>query len=272
MTQNDLMWPSSLTRLTPGTLPSCAPSLPRDPLHFAHVQLAESGHSSHSIRLDPYSAWPVWFSQPDPSYLRFSFSSAVSTRLAVLANKNEPASLTSHHVLQTVGEARPTRLERDPPDQLHSEWLYYFEAGSWYVTLVNDSPLPATLSVDISSVRNESIECPSHCHHHGLCHLGHCQCFPGFIGPDCADSKWTGSDLTHPTHLTSPADVCPVLCSGHGQYLQGSCRCESGWKGRECSLRSGQCEVPDCNGNGECEEGRCRCRAGFKGEVCDLGE
>lgn len=33
------------------------------------------------------------------------------------------------------------------------------------------------------------LTCPNECHDHGNCHLGKCHCFPGFIGPDCADSK-----------------------------------------------------------------------------------
>ncbi|GIY23951.1 hypothetical protein CDAR_467471 [Caerostris darwini] len=31
------------------------------------------------------------------------------------------------------------------------------------------------------------LTCPNACHDHGNCHLGKCHCFPGYIGPDCAD-------------------------------------------------------------------------------------
>ncbi|CAG2163482.1 unnamed protein product [Oppiella nova] len=102
------------------------------------------------------------------------------------------------------------------------------------------------------AIKEVPTTCPNNCHNHGNCHLGKCQCFPGYIGHDCADN------------------VCPVLCGGHGRYLQGSCRCETGWKGPECTIRSTDCEVNDCNGRGKCVSGVCQCFSGFRGDSCDI--
>lgn len=129
--------------------------------------------------------------------------------------------------------------------------IHFLEPGTWFLSLINDDPLPVSLALQPSVARDVPTSCPSQCHGHGSCRLGQCHCFPGYIGLDCADS------------------VCPVLCSGHGRLVQGRCRCEPGWKGAECAVRDDLCELPDCSGHGRCVRGRCICEPGFGGDNCE---
>ncbi|KAH9422932.1 Teneurin-2 [Dermatophagoides pteronyssinus] len=219
-----------------------------------------------SLRLTPFSSWSIWFNQIQSSYINFQFYAPINTRLALVANKNEPPSLTIHQIFQLISEDT-LLMDNSISNNIGSnynkrdsqlalmQFKHLFDQGSWYLSLVNDIDIIIPLVVNISIVQNQTsqqtINCPNNCNNHGYCHTGRCHCFPGFIGTDCADN------------------VCPVFCNGHGQYLQGSCRCETGWKGRECSIRSNECETSDCNGNGLCIDGICHCHPGFKGDDCE---
>jgi hypothetical protein len=80
------------------------------------------------------------------------------------------------------------------------------------------------VSADLTSA------CPRGCSGHGQCLQGQCQCSPGYIGQDCALSKYSVLFcLTKTVHLASG-------CSGHGQCLQGQCQCSPGYIGQDCAL------------------------------------
>lgn len=192
---------------------TCPLTLPRDPLQFKELHLFESPTSPFSIRLLPFTAWTIWFSQTESSYVNFQFYGPLNTRLALLANKNEPPTLTTHQIFQVISEDSQSesplsRIKRDSQVWAQNQWflvminlfcsvwqlvhlksVLYFEPGSWYVTVVNDIDQISSLVVNISTIHNITTQCPNKCHNHGFCHLGKCQCFPGFIGVDCADSK-----------------------------------------------------------------------------------
>ena len=141
--------------------------------------------------------------------------------------------------------------------------------------------MTATVSNDLTSA------CPRGCSGNGECVLGHCQCNPGFDGPDCSLSKFdtfiklypfknstlrTLQAINRPSFMQTLPGTCPVLCSNNGEYEEGACRCYPGWKGAECSIRHNECEVPDCNNHGNCFNGQCQCSRGYTGQFCEQGK
>ncbi|KAH9517406.1 Teneurin-2 [Dermatophagoides farinae] len=241
------------------------------PPHTMSISSSPSPSMPISLRLTPFSSWSIWFNQIESSslHINFQFYAPIHTRLALVANKNEPPSLTMHQIFQVISDDEDTLLVEDSISNSNHikrdsqlammQFEHKFDQGSWYLSLINDFDIIIPLVVNISIIQNQTLQqqpqainCMNNCNNHGYCSGdGRCHCFPGFIGTDCSDN------------------VCPIFCNGHGQYLQGSCHCESGWKGRECTLRSNECEIADCNGNGLCIDGSCHCRPGFKGNDCE---
>lgn len=183
--------------------PSCP--LPRDPLQFKEIRLLQSaiGPTPVSFRLAPLTTWTVNIRLRDSSNVNFHFLApmalALHARLVLIAAKNEPPSLSQHQIYQVIrfegavsgniGQLQK-RTARDLK-LLPLQSTHYLETGVWYITLVNDDrekTLP--LVGNISVMSNQVTECSSDCHKHGHCHMGRCQCFPGFLGHDCAESKW----------------------------------------------------------------------------------
>ncbi|XP_042895037.2 teneurin-m isoform X2 [Parasteatoda tepidariorum] len=203
-----------------------------------------------SRTLQPQESWNTFFSHPEASFVRLNFSMPHNSRLALLARKNEPPSITSYDIMEVIGDEMRRYVRAALPRQEIS-FLHFLEPGTWYFSIINDDSTAIGVSFQPSLARDVPTSCPNNCHHHGNCHLGKCHCFPGYIGHDCADS------------------VCPVHCNGHGRYVQGICRCETGWKGAECNVPVTECEVMDCNNQGFCVGGKCQCRAGYKGHHCE---
>ncbi|XP_023229639.1 teneurin-m-like isoform X2 [Centruroides sculpturatus] len=200
--------------------------------------------------LPAHESWNVWFSQLESTFVRFNFSVSHGTRLAFLARKNEPPSITAYDIMEVIADEH--RLYKRATIQ-HDEvkFLHHLDPGTWYISIINDDSKAVIVNFHPTAARDIPTTCPNDCHEHGNCHLGKCHCFPGYIGPDCADS------------------VCPVLCSGHGRYVHGRCRCEPGWKGAECSVQADECEIADCNGQGRCVDGTCQCNSGYRGLHCE---
>ncbi|XP_055013544.1 LOW QUALITY PROTEIN: tenascin-like [Boleophthalmus pectinirostris] len=97
------------------------------------------------------------------------------------------------------------------------------------------------------SISPDSRLCPNDCSDQGRCVDGHCQCFPGFSGADCAKEE------------------CPVDCGERGRCVDGECQCDPGFSGPDCS----QSSCPgNCNNRGRCVDGKCVCESGFGGENC----
>ncbi|XP_037506550.1 teneurin-m isoform X1 [Rhipicephalus sanguineus] len=225
----------------PAAREPCRPPAQADA--YAEVELG----TRLTHHLEAHDAWNVRFEQPEAAFVRFNVTAPQGARLALLARRNEPPSLTARDVAEVVATAgghRSAVLEE-------VDLIHFLEPGTWFLSLINDDPLPVSLALQPAVARDVPTSCPSQCHGHGSCRLGQCHCFPGYIGLDCADS------------------VCPVLCSGHGRLVQGRCRCEPGWKGAECAVRDDLCELPDCSGHGRCVRGRCICEPGFGGENCE---
>ncbi|XP_067122609.1 teneurin-m-like isoform X2 [Centruroides vittatus] len=225
--------------------PACL-ILPREITVYQEIQIGPLNNR----KLRPQQTWNLWFVQQEAMFVRFNFSVGHGARLALLARRSDPPSITNYDFMEVVGEDR-RRYKRATLAQDEISFLHYLQEGNWYLSLINDHHNQVSIAFHLSLAREVPTTCPSNCHQHGNCHLGKCHCFPGYIGPDCADS------------------VCPVLCSGHGKYIQGTCKCETGWKGPECNIQSNECEVPDCLNHGRCVDGLCLCQPGYKGINCE---
>ena len=180
---------------------NCPQSLPRDPLYFKEVRLGQGGSTGvtpFSFRLAPYTAWTVWFSQIESSFVNIQFYAPLHARLVLLAAKNEPPTFAIHQVFQVISEEalsgnNQNRLQRRmirESQLLQLQSMHYLEQGSWYLTLVNDIDSTLPLVVNMSAVHNMSTKCPNDCNNHGHCHFGKCKCFPGFLSEDCSDSEY----------------------------------------------------------------------------------
>lgn len=61
--------------------------------------------------LDAHDAWNLWFNQPDSAFVRFNVTAPQGARLALLARRNEPPSLTARDLAEIVAtdSRRPYR-------------------------------------------------------------------------------------------------------------------------------------------------------------------
>lgn len=87
-------------------------------------------------------------------------------------------------------------------------------------------------------------DCPHGCDH-GICNLGTCECFAGYIGHNCSMTcfeGWGGDFCDVP--------ICHNDCSGRGFCeVPGQCKCYAGFSGPECEIV--KCPK-DCGGHGVC--------------------
>ncbi|XP_028967535.1 teneurin-m [Galendromus occidentalis] len=231
--------------------------IPHQAESFNQIKLGDE--MTHTIA--PQESWNIWFNHHEPSFVRFNVTTQQGCKLALFAGKNNPPTLTVNAFRETISSEAPqvaefhmsTKSRRAVGMTLEEvELIHYLEAGTWYLSIINDDFLETTMAVTATVASDVSSDCPNGCSGHGNCEMGKCKCHPGFSGSDCSDS------------------VCPTLCNGHGRFVQGVCRCESGWKGVECGVPEKECEVPDCNGNGRCSNrGQCVCKPGFSGAACE---
>ncbi|GFY52620.1 teneurin-m [Trichonephila inaurata madagascariensis] len=57
-----------------------------------------------SRTLLPQESWNTFFSHPEASFVRLNFSVPHSSRLALLARKNAPPSITSYDIMEVIGD------------------------------------------------------------------------------------------------------------------------------------------------------------------------
>lgn len=133
---------------------------------------------------------------------------------------------------------------------------------------------------------------------------GACQCYPGFVGGDCAGiscpkSPANGEECGGSSHGTCSYTtgtctctaaytgmscselVCPVAeggkhsneCSNHGTCDRafGTCRCTDGYSGKACECVPG-CTATSCGSHGKCDciTGACTCSTGYSGVDCTV--
>ncbi|XP_048400349.1 teneurin-1 isoform X3 [Stegostoma tigrinum] len=196
-------------------------------------------------------------------YLKFNVSLAKDALLGIYGRRNLPPTHTQFDFVKLLDGKQLIKQENKPPDKSkhtprnlilmalqEAGFVEYMDPGTWHFAFYNDGKKMEQVFV-LTSVIESMDECSSNCNGNGECIAGHCHCFPGFLGPDCA------------------RDSCPVLCSANGQYEKGHCLCHSDWKGPECDVPGDQCIDPTCQGHGACVAGVCICVPGYRGESCE---
>ncbi|RWS31001.1 N-acetylglucosamine-1-phosphodiester alpha-N-acetylglucosaminidase-like protein [Leptotrombidium deliense] len=177
----------------------------KDLLSFTEIKV--NADSAITGTLEAYNSWNGYLNQAQPGFVRFYFHSLPpSSRLALYARKNEVPSLTRYELVEFINSDKPpsssklTKRNSESGSQRNGisvEMLDFFEAGQWYITLVNDGEETVPLNLNVSSASDIPSSCHNSCNGHGKCHLGKCQCFPGFIGHDCADSEFVAQISIH---------------------------------------------------------------------------
>ncbi|XP_053229175.1 teneurin-1 isoform X4 [Podarcis raffonei] len=198
-----------------------------------------------------------------PMYLKFNVSLAKDSLFGIYGRRNIPPTHTQFDFVKLMDgkqlikpESRHSEESQHAPRNLilmslqETGFIEYMDQGTWHLAFYNDGKKMEQVQVLTTAIEVMD-DCSTNCNGNGECISGHCHCFPGFLGPDCA------------------RDSCPVLCSGNGEYEKGHCLCRNGWKGPECDVPEEQCIDPTCFGHGKCIMGICICDPGYKGEICE---
>ncbi|KAK7899528.1 hypothetical protein WMY93_020381 [Mugilogobius chulae] len=187
--------------------------------------------------IPPGLFWRFHMTVHHPTYIKFNLSLSHNALLGVYGRRNIPPTHTQFDFVKLLdGKALPRSLT-DPVSA----------AKTPKGLLLSGLQETGFIDTPIDSMDG----CSTDCNGNGECVAGHCHCFAGFLGPDCAK------------------DSCPVLCSGNGMYEKGRCVCLPGWKGAECNVEEGQCIDPTCSNHGSCIQGICICSPAYKGVNCE---
>ncbi|XP_005995616.1 teneurin-1 [Latimeria chalumnae] len=213
--------------------------------------------------IPPGLFWRFQFTIYHPVYMKFNVSLAKDALLGIYGRRNIPPTHTQFDFVKLMDGKQLIKQEGKNMEDLYftprsliltslqeTGFIEYLDPGTWHLAFYNDGKKMEQVFVLTTSI--ETMDgCSTNCNGNGECISGHCHCFIGFLGPDCA------------------RDSCPVLCSGNGEYEKGHCLCHNGWKGPECDVRDDQCIDPTCFGHGTCIMGVCICVPGYKGESCE---
>ncbi|XP_062939014.1 teneurin-1 isoform X3 [Cynocephalus volans] len=213
--------------------------------------------------IPPGLFWRFQITIHHPIYLKFNISLAKDSLLGIYGRRNIPPTHTQFDFVKLMdGKQLVKHDSKGSEDSQHSPrnliltslqetgFIEYMDQGPWYLAFYNDGKKMEQVFVLTTAIEIMD-DCSTNCNGNGECISGHCHCFPGFLGPDCA------------------RDSCPVLCGGNGEYEKGHCVCRNGWKGPECDVPEEQCIDPTCFGHGTCIMGVCICVPGYKGEICE---
>ncbi|XP_064184438.1 teneurin-1-like isoform X1 [Anguilla rostrata] len=207
--------------------------------------------------------WRFHLTVHHPTYVKFNISLARDALLGIYGRRNIPPTHTQFDFVKLLDGKQLIKPETKGPEESSSAprnlilgalqetgFIEYMDPGTWYLAIYNDGKKIEQVLV-LSSTIETMDGCSTDCNGNGECVAGHCHCFTGFLGPDCAK------------------DSCPVLCSGNGEYEKGHCVCHPGWKGPECDLQEDQCMDPTCSNHGTCIQGICMCSPAYKGNNCE---
>ncbi|CAM4720009.1 teneurin-1 isoform X1 [Lepidochelys kempii] len=214
--------------------------------------------------IPPGLFWRFQITIHHPIYLKFNISLAKDSLLGIYGRRNIPPTHTQFDFVKLMDgkqlikqEARNSEESQHAPRNLiltslqETGFIEYMDQGAWHMAFYNDGKKMEQVFLLTTAIVEIMDGCSTNCNGNGECISGHCHCFPGFLGPDCA------------------RDSCPILCNGNGEYEKGHCVCRNGWKGPECDVPEEQCIDPTCFGHGTCIMGVCICVPGYKGEICE---
>ncbi|KAL4648805.1 teneurin-1-like [Arapaima gigas] len=214
--------------------------------------------------IPPGLFWRFHLTIHHPTYVKFNVSLARDALLGIYGRRNIPPTHTQFDFVKLLDGTQLIKQEMKSMEESSSTsrnliaavqdtgFIEYMDPGTWYLAFYNDGKRMEKVIV-LSSVLETSDGCSTDCNGNGECVAGHCHCFSGFLGPDCA------------------RDACPVLCTGNGEYEKGHCLCHPGWKGPECDVQEDQCIDPTCSNHGNCIQGTCVCFPAYKGINCEQG-
>nr|XP_006632818.2 PREDICTED: teneurin-1 isoform X1 [Lepisosteus oculatus]XP_015206937.1 PREDICTED: teneurin-1 isoform X1 [Lepisosteus oculatus]XP_015206938.1 PREDICTED: teneurin-1 isoform X1 [Lepisosteus oculatus] len=213
--------------------------------------------------IPPGLFWRFHITVHHPTYVKFNISLAKDALLGIYGRRNIPPTHTQFDFVKLLDgkqlikqEAKVSEESSSSPRNLiltslqETGFIEYMDPGTWYLAFYNDGKKMEQVFV-LTTVIETMDGCSTNCNGNGECISGHCHCFTGFLGPDCAK------------------DSCPVLCSGNGEYEKGHCLCHPGWKGPECDIQEDQCIDPTCSNHGSCIKGVCVCIPTYKGTNCE---
>ncbi|XP_065412706.1 teneurin-1 isoform X3 [Chrysemys picta bellii] len=213
--------------------------------------------------IPPGLFWRFQITIHHPMYLKFNISLAKDSLLGIYGRRNIPPTHTQFDFVKLMDgkqlikqEPRNSEESQHAPRNLilttlqETGFIEYMDQGAWHMAFYNDGKKMEQVFLLTTAIEIMD-DCSTNCNGNGECISGHCHCFPGFLGPDCA------------------RDSCPILCNGNGEYEKGHCVCRNGWKGPECDVPEEQCIDPTCFGHGTCIMGVCICVPGYKGEICE---
>uniref|UniRef100_A0A674JCB1 Teneurin-1 n=1 Tax=Terrapene triunguis TaxID=2587831 RepID=A0A674JCB1_9SAUR len=213
--------------------------------------------------IPPGLFWRFQITIHHPMYLKFNISLAKDSLLGIYGRRNIPPTHTQFDFVKLMDGKQLIKQEpRNPEESQHAPrnliltslqetgFIEYMDQGAWHMAFYNDGKKMEQVFLLTTAIEIMD-DCSTNCNGNGECISGHCHCFPGFLGPDCA------------------RDSCPILCNGNGEYEKGHCVCRNGWKGPECDVPEEQCIDPTCFGHGTCIMGVCICVPGYKGEICE---
>ncbi|XP_066570780.1 teneurin-1 [Amia ocellicauda] len=213
--------------------------------------------------IPPGLFWRFHITVHHPTYVKFNISLARDALLGIYGRRNIPPTHTQFDFVKLLDgkqlikpEVKASEESSSAPRNLiltslqETGFIEYMDPGTWYLAFYNDGKKMEQVFVLTNAI--ETMDgCSTNCNGNGECISGHCHCFTGFLGPDCAK------------------DSCPVLCSGNGEYEKGHCLCHPGWKGPECDIQEDQCVDPTCSNHGSCVKGLCVCIPSYKGHNCE---
>ncbi|KAG7484175.1 hypothetical protein MATL_G00046510 [Megalops atlanticus] len=213
--------------------------------------------------IPPGLFWRFHITLHHPKYVKFNISLARDALLGIYGRRNIPPTHTQFDFVKLLDGKQLIKQEAKTPEDSSSVprnlilttlqetgFIEYMDPGTWYLAFYNDGKKMEQVFV-LSTAIETMDGCSTNCNGNGECVSGHCHCFSGFLGPDCAK------------------DSCPVLCSGNGEYEKGHCLCHPGWKGPECDIQEDQCIDPTCSNHGTCIQGICVCIPAYKGNNCE---
>ncbi|XP_041112039.1 teneurin-1-like isoform X2 [Polyodon spathula] len=219
--------------------------------------------------IPPGLFWRFHVTIHHPMYLKFNISLARDSLLGIYGRRNIPPTHTQFDFVKLLDGKQLIKQETKSSEDSYfsprnliltslqeTGFIEYMDLGTWHLAFYNDGKKMEQVFVLTTAIETMD-DCSTNCNGNGECISGHCHCFPGFLGPDCA----RGSLLF--------SDSCPVLCSGNGEYEKGHCVCHSDWKGPECDIPEDQCIDPTCDDHGSCIKGVCICIPGYKGNICE---
>lgn len=263
--------------------------LPSDPSIYKEIQfnLISSDYSNN----DPnnvnsqYSAYLIEsvslnsviagkFHQQSGGLIRFHLKQLpIWTRLAFLARRKEPPTLTNHELVEFItADSGSNSVHSSKIGSKRRSSRSVFEQIVFKNNILEEDNYELNLDDHINSnekrIKRSSLNSLSS--GGSTISIEYLEYFePGqwfFVFINDASHEQQFNFHLNITKLTSARFPCPNDCNGHGLCEQGQCVCDNGFTESDCSRNI--CPVL-CSGNGIYLRGACKCSPGYFGIECE---